>query len=50
VFGRYGDEDGILAYWWYDVDRARELAEAMDGGDFLPSVPVRVEFKTEEKR
>ena len=50
VFGRYGDEDGILAYWWYDVDRARELGEAMDGEGFLPSVSLKVDFKTEAKR
>jgi microcin C transport system substrate-binding protein len=55
VLGRYGDEDGILAYWWFDVDKARELDEAMNANAdsseaFLPAVPLRVDFKTGAER
>ena len=55
VFGRYGDEDGILAYWWFDADKARELDEAMSADAdlseaFLPAVPLRVDFKTGTER
>ena len=34
----------MLAYWWYDEDKARELDEAVDARSFLPSVPLRVDF------
>ena len=44
VLGRLGGEEGALAYWWYDEDRAEELAEAVNGGGFLPNVPLRVDF------
>jgi microcin C transport system substrate-binding protein len=50
VYGRYGDEDSVLSYWWYDRDKARELDEAMDAETCLPTVPVRVDFETEERR
>ena len=42
VLGRYGDEDGVFPYWWYDDDRARELGEAMADQACLPNVPERV--------
>lgn len=44
VLGRYGDEDAIFPYWWYDEDRARELDEAVSDGTCLPNVPLRVTF------
>ena len=44
VLSRYGDEESVLAYWWYDEDKARELDEAVDARSFLPSVPLRVDF------
>ena len=44
VLGRLGGEEGALAYWWYDEDRAEELSDAMKGGGFLPDVPLRVDF------
>lgn len=42
VLGRYGDEDGVLAYWWYDEDRAAELDAAIAEEMCLPNVPLRV--------
>ena len=44
VLGRLGGEEGALAYWWYDEDRAEELSEAVKDGGFLPNVPLRVNF------
>ena len=38
----YGDEDGVLAYWWYDEDRAAELDAAIAEEMCLPNVPLRV--------
>ena len=43
VLGRYGDEDGVLSYWWYDEDRVRELDEAISSDSCLPNVPERVQ-------
>ena len=42
VLGRYGDEDGVLLYWWHDLDRAAELDAAVSAERCLPDVPVRV--------
>ena len=42
VLGRYGDEDGVLIYWWHDADRAAELDAAVSAERCLPDVPVRV--------
>ena len=44
VLGRLGGEEGALAYWWYDEDRAEELSDAVKDGGFLPNVPLRVDF------
>ena len=44
VLSRYGNEADVLSYWWYDPDRAAELAEAMEKGTYLPSVPERVDY------
>ena len=44
VLSRYSNEAGVLTYWWYDEDKARELEEARKNGSFLPSVPVKVDF------
>ena len=46
VLGRFGDERDVLSYWWYDDDRARELDEAIEAGTCLPSVPLRVDYKS----
>ena len=35
-------EESVLAYWWYDEDRAAELDHAMRIGGFLPAVPETV--------
>ena len=35
-------EESVLPYWWYDADRAEELADAMSRDGFLPSVPEEV--------
>ena len=42
ALGRYGDEDGVLTYWWYDEDRAEELERAVKAGTCLPAVPVNI--------
>ena len=44
ILSRYGDEESVFTYWWYDTDKARELSEAMERRSFLPSVPLRVDF------
>ena len=44
VLGRYGNEENVLTYWWYDADRAAELDEAVGRRSFLPSVPIKVDF------
>ena len=44
VVGKYSNEDGVLSYWWYDDDRARELSEAMEAHECLPSVPLRASY------
>ena len=44
VLSRYADEECIFTYWWYDADKAAELTDAMKRRDFLPSVPLRVNF------
>lgn len=44
VLGRCDNEAGVLTYWWYDPDKARELDEAASSGGFLPSVPVEVDY------
>lgn len=45
VLGKYSGEDGVLTYWWYDVDRADELKRAMAEKTCLPAVPERVTFE-----
>ena len=48
---RFGKEEDVLSYWWYDVDRAEELAESQAKKSFLPNVPELVDFDlAEEKR
>lgn len=44
VMSRYGDEDSVLSYWWYDDDKAEELKDAMANHTCLPDVPIKVEF------
>ena len=44
VMSRYGDEDSVLSYWWYDDDKAEELKDAMANHTCLPDVPLKVEF------
>ena len=44
ILSRFGDEEDVLAYWWFDQDRARELASAMRSGAALPSVPLVVDY------
>ncbi len=44
VLARYADEECIFTYWWYDEDKAAELADAVKTGGFLPAVPMRVNF------
>ena len=47
VLGKYSNEDCIFGYWWYDEDKAGELAEAVSGHKCLPSVPLRVDYDME---
>lgn len=44
VLGKYGYEESVLAYWWYDDDRARELREAIASDTCLPDVAIRVDY------
>ena len=44
VMSRYGDEDSVFGYWWYDEDKADELKTAMSEHTCLPDVPLRVDF------
>ncbi len=44
ILGRYGYEESVLSYWWYDIDRAEELREAISKDTCLPDVPVRVDY------
>ncbi len=44
ILGKYGDEESVLTYWWYDEDRATELKDAISKNTFLPAVPLRVDY------
>ncbi len=44
ILGKYSDEKSILSYWWYDVDRAAELNQAIQEGTCLPAIPLRVDY------
>ena len=44
VLGKFSNEDCIFGYWWYDEDKAGELAEAVANRECLPSVPLRVSY------
>jgi len=35
-------EESVLAYWWYDADRATELEQSMRTNGFLPAAPETV--------
>ena len=50
VISKYNQEDDVLAYWWYDEDKVRELNEAMENDGFLPQVPFEVDFDEEMAR
>ena len=50
VLDRFSGEEAVLTYWWYDDDRARELADAMAAHACLPSVPERVDYDEEIKK
>ena len=47
VLSKHGDESSVLAYWWYDQDRADELDDAMRRHACLPDVPTDVDFDAE---
>ena len=44
ILSRYGDEEDVLAYWWYDKDKAEELVRSEKEGTSLPSVPLVVDY------
>ena len=44
IMSRYGDEDSVFTYWWYDEDRAAELKDAVMNHKCLPNVDVEVSF------
>ncbi len=50
VLDRYSGEEAVLTYWWYDDDRARELADAMAAHKCLPSVPECVDYDEEMRK
>jgi len=41
---RFGREEDILSYWWYDADRAEELDFSQKSTGFLPVVPEIVTY------
>jgi len=49
VLGKFSNEDCIFGYWWYDEDKAGELAEAISEHECLPSVPLRVDYDETRK-
>ena len=49
VLGKFSNEDCIFGYWWYDEDKAGELAEAVSNHECLPSVPLRVDYDEARK-
>lgn len=44
VLGKFSNEDCIFGYWWYDEDKAAELADAVSNHECLPSIPLRVDY------
>ena len=44
ILSKFGDEDSVFTYWWYDEDRARELENARAHHLCLPAVPLHVDF------
>lgn len=44
VLTMHGDEGCVLTHWWYDMDRAEELEDAIGSRSCLPDVPVEVDF------
>ena len=44
ILSKYDNEASVLAYWWYDPDKAGELSDAMSKGSFLPDVPEKVDY------
>ena len=49
VLSRFGREDSVLTYWWYDLDRAEELDAAVKNRTCLPDVPEKVSFDDERR-
>lgn len=47
VLSKYSDEDCIFTYWWYDEDRARELADAITNKTCLPAIQQKIDYDTE---
>lgn len=41
VLGKYEDEAGAMAYWWFDPDSEADLKAAMDSGESLPEVEYK---------
>ena len=44
ILSRYGDEESVFTYWWYDTDKAHGLSEAIENRSYLPTVPLQVSF------
>ena len=44
VLSRFGREEDVLSYWWYDQDRAEELKRSVSDSGFLPTVPVETRY------
>jgi microcin C transport system substrate-binding protein len=49
VLSRFGDEEDVLAYWWFDDDRAKELSSAVRKGTALPPVPIVVDYDSRKE-
>ena len=46
ILSKFGDEQSLLGYWWFDADSAAELKAAMTTGDMLPQRATLVDFDT----
>jgi microcin C transport system substrate-binding protein len=44
VLSKFGDERGVIAYWWYSAEKAKALEEAMRNGAALPAEPAEVHY------
>lgn len=44
VLSKFGNENSICTYWWFDEDSAAELESAVESGEILPPRPDTIDF------